>query len=279
MRLAGVAILLLSTAAAADSSVHVVGVQDPSAKLTADVVSAGVGGLAVTACELANKTVVAWVVYERGKAATVTVGGRGAVEDCVASALRRTTLETGASRVGVAFAVAVTKPAPATPKVALLSSDNKKLIDDILAKQPPLDITGFTGIKGDTVGFGPGRGTGVGGGGTGTAGPRGPDGAATVSVDSNGLTADEIDRVIVAHAGVFRACYQKELSRARPDLAGKIVVRFTIAETGAVEAVAIESSTMHHKPVEDCLKDNVLRLKFPAKARAVVRYPFVFQQA
>lgn len=97
--------------------------------------------------------------------------------------------------------------------------------------------------------------------------------------DFGGYTEDEINRVVKARAGVFRACYQKELNRS-PGLGGKLVVRFKIGSDGAVQTAAnAGGSTLSHDAVEQCVKSNVMRLKFPPKgAIANVTYPFVFSQ-
>ena len=102
---------------------------------------------------------------------------------------------------------------------------------------------------------------------------------ATGTGDFGGYTEDEINRVVKARAGVFRACYQRELNRS-PGLGGKLVVRFKINATGGVDVAAnAGGSTLSHAAVEQCVKSNVMRLKFPPKgAIANVTYPFVFSQ-
>jgi len=97
--------------------------------------------------------------------------------------------------------------------------------------------------------------------------------------DFSGLSKDEIDRVVRARAGVFKACYQKELNRS-PGLGGKLVVRFKIGSDGAVQTAAnAGGSSLSNDAVEQCVKSNVMRLKFPPKgAIANVTYPFVFSQ-
>ncbi|MBA3502807.1 MAG: AgmX/PglI C-terminal domain-containing protein [Myxococcota bacterium] len=97
--------------------------------------------------------------------------------------------------------------------------------------------------------------------------------------DFGGYTEDEINRVVKARAGVFRACYQKELNRS-PGLGGKLVVRFKIGSDGAVQTAAnAGGSSLTNDAVESCVKSNVMRLKFPPKgAIANVTYPFVFSQ-
>jgi hypothetical protein len=103
----------------------------------------------------------------------------------------------------------------------------------------------------------------------------------TPSGDFGGLTAEEIDRVVKARAGVFRACYQKELNRT-PGIGGKLIIHFKIGGDGTVQAgntATSGGSTMRNDTVEQCVKSNVNRLKFPAKGGiANVNYPFVFTQ-
>jgi outer membrane biosynthesis protein TonB len=97
--------------------------------------------------------------------------------------------------------------------------------------------------------------------------------------DFGGYTEDEINRVVKARAGVFRACYQKELNRS-PGIGGKLVMRFKIGSDGAVQTAAnAGGSSLTNDAVEQCVKSNVMRLKFPPKgAIANVTYPFVFSQ-
>jgi hypothetical protein len=106
-------------------------------------------------------------------------------------------------------------------------------------------------------------------------------GFAEPSGDFGGLTAEEIDRVVKARAGVFRACYQKELNHT-PGLGGKLLIHFKIGGDGVVQAGSTNKSsgsTMSNDAVEQCVKSNVNRLKFPAKGGiANVNYPFVFTQ-
>lgn len=101
------------------------------------------------------------------------------------------------------------------------------------------------------------------------------------SGDFGGLTAAEIDRVVKARAGIFRTCYQRELNRT-PGLGGKLVIHFKIGGDGIVQAgntATASGSTLRNAAVEQCVKSNVNRLRFPAKGGiANVNYPFVFTQ-
>ena len=96
--------------------------------------------------------------------------------------------------------------------------------------------------------------------------------------DFGGLTAEEINRVVKARAGIFRACYQAELNR-NPSLGGKLIVAFQIGGDGIVKSSKISGgSSMRNESVESCIKSNIMRLKFPAKGGiANVNYPFLFQ--
>jgi hypothetical protein len=119
------------------------------------------------------------------------------------------------------------------------------------------------------------------GGGCGT-GPKAISVAfAEPSGDFGGLTSEEIDRVVKARAGVFRACYQKELNHT-PGIGGKLIIHFKIGGDGVVQAgntAKAGGSTLSNDTVEQCIKSNVNRLKFPAKGGiANVNYPFVFTQ-
>jgi hypothetical protein len=100
-----------------------------------------------------------------------------------------------------------------------------------------------------------------------------------MSGDPGGLTAEEINRVVKARAGVFRACYQKELNRA-PGLSGKLVVKFKIDGQGVVQAASMTGgSSLSNEAVVSCVTANVMRLKFPGKGGiANVTYPFLFSQ-
>ncbi|MEO8702177.1 MAG: AgmX/PglI C-terminal domain-containing protein, partial [Kofleriaceae bacterium] len=95
--------------------------------------------------------------------------------------------------------------------------------------------------------------------------------------DPGGYTEDEINRVVKARAGVFRACYQKELNRS-PGIGGKIVIKFKIGADGSVQAAnATGGSTLTNDAVQGCVSSNVMRLRFPPKgAIANVTYPFLF---
>jgi tetratricopeptide (TPR) repeat protein len=117
-------------------------------------------------------------------------------------------------------------------------------------------------------------GRGFGGGGTGSLRI-----AAGQAIVMGSLSKDEIARVIRAQLNRVRFCYERELTR-RPDLHGRVVVRFAITETGTVGERAIASSTLEEHRVEACVLEVIGSLRFPAMPGGVVivNYPFVFER-
>jgi TonB family protein len=95
--------------------------------------------------------------------------------------------------------------------------------------------------------------------------------------DFGGLTAEEIDRVVRLKAGLYKACYQKELNHT-PGIGGKLVVHFVINGEGKVTS-ANGNNGVGNAEVESCVLRYIRTLQFPAKGGiATVNYPFVFSQ-
>jgi hypothetical protein len=135
-----------------------------------------------------------------------------------------------------------------------------------------------------TIGHGAGGGTGSGYG-SGAGGfhgrsakvPRIRSGQADVH---GSLSKEVIRRVIGRHINEVRFCYEQELN-SRPDLQGRIAVKFIISPTGAVQTAAVDKSDMGNAKVEQCIAQSVRRWTFPAPEGGgivVVTYPFVLQQ-
>lgn len=168
-------------------------------------------------------------------------------------------------------------------------------------------VGSMIGVRATQNGIGLGRrGPGIGGGGTADAvgglGPRGrgPGSGGFASggefgkkvagdfADIGGtpiilgsLDKAEIDRVIKGHLAAIRHCYQRELQR-RPDMSGKLSVRFVIAKDGSVSQATTRSSSLESPAVESCVNERILRLGFPAPRGGgivIVTYPFVFASA
>jgi len=87
-----------------------------------------------------------------------------------------------------------------------------------------------------------------------------------------------IDRVVKNNLAAVRYCYQRVL-QARPNLGGKITLKFVIGKDGAVSSAAVKTTTLGSPAVEDCVVKRFEAMQFP-KPRgggiAIVTYPLVF---
>jgi TonB family protein len=133
--------------------------------------------------------------------------------------------------------------------------------------------------RGNGGGFGSGYGSGAGG----LAGRRAglPDVIASSARVRGGHDADTIRRIVRLHINEVRYCYERELAR-KPDLAGRLVIDFTIAASGQVGAAMVQSSTVGNAGVERCTIEAVRRWEFPRPLGggiAIVSYPFVLTPA
>ncbi len=145
------------------------------------------------------------------------------------------------------------------------------------------------GGMGNTIGIGGigthGRGGGITGYGTGV-GNLDPKKKADVGItDSDSTIVGSLDkelirRVIKANLGQIRYCYESEL-QAKPNLAGKVLVRFIINPTGDVaQAQVAEGSSLNEPRLSECIRTRVRSWKFPSPkggGNVVVTYPFVFR--
>ncbi len=95
-----------------------------------------------------------------------------------------------------------------------------------------------------------------------------------------GLDRALIDEVVKNHMNQIRYCYQRELVKDNT-LAGKVVIKFTIAKDGSVSSASKKSSTMNNSAVESCIEGRFLRMQFPEPQGGgivVVSYPFLFDR-
>ncbi len=133
-----------------------------------------------------------------------------------------------------------------------------------------------------TIGHGAGGGTGSGYGrgaggfrGRGARVPRIRQGTAEVR---GSLSKEVIRRVVRRHINEVKFCYEQELNK-NPDLEGRVVVKFIIAASGAVQSAVVASSSIHNSRVESCVVQAVRRWTFPKPEGGgivIVRaYPFV----
>jgi TonB family protein len=136
-----------------------------------------------------------------------------------------------------------------------------------------------------TIGHGGGGGSGSGYG-RGAGGFRGRSakvpkirqGAADVK---GSLSKEVIRRVIRRHINEVRFCYEQELN-TRPDLEGRVTVKFIISATGAVQSAMVSGSTLGNQRAETCIAQSVRRWTFPAPEGGgivVVNYPFMLTQS
>lgn len=109
--------------------------------------------------------------------------------------------------------------------------------------------------------------------------PRARPGPATII---GSLSPEVIRRVVRRNLTQVRHCYERSLT-SRPDLSGRIVMRWTISSTGSTTAVSVASSTMSDARVASCISSAVSRWTFPAPENGgtvrVSAYPFDLQPA
>ncbi len=141
-------------------------------------------------------------------------------------------------------------------------------------------------------GFGGGRGNGDGGPGSAGAGyGRGShakvsgQGRSFVSMDTGasevdeGLTRDQIGKVIHAHRDEIRYCHESVMLRT-PGVEGKLNARFSIDARGSVRTAGVGSSTVGDQRLHNCIVSRLKGWKFPKPKGGVtvaVTYPFMFK--
>lgn len=147
------------------------------------------------------------------------------------------------------------------------------------------------GGSGNTIGIGgigtKGRGGGLGGYGAGVGGLGGKkksdvaisDGESTIQ---GSLDKELIRQVIQRNMGQIRYCYEKELQR-KPDLAGKVVIRFEISGSGSVPNAKVHSgTTLRDAALGECITVRIRNWRFPEPkggGKVIVTYPFVFKSS
>jgi TonB family protein len=133
-----------------------------------------------------------------------------------------------------------------------------------------LNTIGHGGGGGSGSGYG--RGAGGLGGRRGRA-PRIRSGAAMVK---GSLSKEVIRRIVHRHINEIKFCYERQLAK-RPDLSGRVAIKFIISGTGAVQMAAVASSTLGDPVVENCIAQAVRRWTFPQPEGGgivIVTYPF-----
>jgi hypothetical protein len=133
----------------------------------------------------------------------------------------------------------------------------------------------------NTIGHGGGGGSGSGYGrgagglsGRRTKAPQIRSGSAMVK---GSLSKDIIRRIVHRHINEVKFCYERQLAK-RPDLSGRVSIKFIISGTGAVQMSAVAASTVGDPQVENCIAQAVRRWTFPQPEGGgivIVTYPFM----
>ena len=89
-----------------------------------------------------------------------------------------------------------------------------------------------------------------------------------------GIGDAAVNRVVRSRAGVYRACYQRELNRD-PSLQGRLDVSMVVGPDGAVQNVMAGGSMGN--TVSQCVQANLRRLRFPAGVDQDVRFNMTFR--
>ncbi|NDG84425.1 MAG: hypothetical protein EBX52_05220 [Proteobacteria bacterium] len=94
-----------------------------------------------------------------------------------------------------------------------------------------------------------------------------------------GLTREEVARVIHAHLNEIRYCYESGILHD-PTLSGKLLVDFQINGSGHVPEAGISEATLNGGGVGPCLLSKLRSWKFPEPrggVKVAIRYPFIFK--
>ncbi len=92
-----------------------------------------------------------------------------------------------------------------------------------------------------------------------------------------GLSPDQIRRVVMSRQGAFQACYEIAASRD-PTLKGGVTVSFSISPGGSVSSVSVSNSSLSNPRVEGCITRQFARLQFPTADKPTgAAFPFVFR--
>jgi TonB family protein len=92
------------------------------------------------------------------------------------------------------------------------------------------------------------------------------------------LDPSVVSKEVRVRIGAVKACYERALKR-KPNLSGKVKMRWTITAAGTVSAVEVEADSMGDTEVASCIKGLIRRWRFlaPAGGSVDVVYPFLFQ--
>ncbi|MDR3012160.1 MAG: TonB family protein [Chitinispirillales bacterium] len=98
---------------------------------------------------------------------------------------------------------------------------------------------------------------------------------------ADGRSKASIQRIVAQNSAILRHAYNRAL-REKPDLEGRITVRFAINEFGKIISVRVIESTMNDPKFERIVVHKVRNWKFEEIDKpgdvTEVTYPFVFTQ-
>jgi TonB family protein len=99
------------------------------------------------------------------------------------------------------------------------------------------------------------------------------------STVEEGLTKEEVGRVIHAHMSEIRYCYESSMIRS-PELQGRLILDFTINSLGKVAIASVKESSLQDPRLDDCIVRRLTKWQFPKPKGGVdvaVTYPFIFK--
>lgn len=99
-------------------------------------------------------------------------------------------------------------------------------------------------------------------------------------IDSSDIDQGKLGAFVRARQGLIKACYENALKR-NPNLKGKVVIRFTILETGGVADVSASQNTLGSAEVANCIINTIRswRTQFKPSGPVTVEYPFLLNPA
>lgn len=137
----------------------------------------------------------------------------------------------------------------------------------------------------NTIGHGAGGGTSSGFGRGSSGGSSRTSGVGSVLTGRaqvfGSLSPEVIRRTISRHINEVKFCYLQELNK-RPNLAGRVSIKFMISATGEVRTAVVADSSLNNAPVENCVIAAARRWSFPKPEGGnivVATYPFIFRQS
>jgi TonB family protein len=92
---------------------------------------------------------------------------------------------------------------------------------------------------------------------------------------ARGMDLAKTQAAVRSHLSEVQRCYERG-KMDDPDIKGRVTLRISVSEAGAVSSVLVESSSLGSSAVESCIASAIKGWKFPAPVGgpAVISYPF-----